>query len=279
MDDAPLENIRTFRATLNVIGDGFIEAIGNDTFDEIRSRQPAGFQGTIIRVPVLEDGGTLRVGRFGWKNQHASLESFSGDAYFNEMGITNPLRREWRKEREHLSGRVGRKVRPGTRPGGRRRGCGSLRQFHEGHQRSRSRADQRAGSPRGGSVCASSLLFCHTPSITTVQPGTLINGGQFRVPSELGNKVIHPFSDFMLHDIGTGDGIVQNGGQATRNMVRTPPLWGLRTHPMLMHDGQSFTFSEAIQRHAGAGGTHSRNFFNKLSNSHKADLIAFLKSL
>jgi CxxC motif-containing protein (DUF1111 family) len=124
-----------------------------------------------------------------------------------------------------------------------------------------------------------SCSHCHTPSITTAPPGTVINGGQFTVPSELGNKIIHPFSDFMLHDIGTGDGIVQNGGQVTRNMVRTPPLWGVRTRPMLMHDGLSFTFTEAIQRHAGAGGTISRNFFNNLSSSQKADLIAFLKSL
>ncbi|MCI0663991.1 MAG: hypothetical protein L0220_23285 [Acidobacteria bacterium] len=76
-----------------------------------------------------------------------------------------------------------------------------------------------------------------------------------------------------------GDGIVQNGGQATRNMVRTPPLWGVRTRPELMHDGLSLTFNEAIQRHAGTGGTISRNFFNALSTSNKNDLIAFLKSL
>ena len=79
--------------------------------------------------------------------------------------------------------------------------------------------------------------------MTTVDPGT----AHQRRPVQsavraLGNKIIHPFSDFLLHDIGTGDGIVQNGGQGTRNMVRTPPLWGVRTRPMLMHDGQSFTF-------------------------------------
>ena len=63
-------------------------------------------------------------------------------------------------------------------------------------------------------------------SITTAAPGTLINGGTFAVPAALGNKIIHPFSDFLLHDIGTGDGIVQNGGPSTANKLRTPPLWG-----------------------------------------------------
>jgi CxxC motif-containing protein (DUF1111 family) len=94
----------------------------------------------------------------------------------------------------------------------------------------------------------------------------------------LGDERIRPFSDFLLHNIGTGDGIVQNGGAATRNMVRTPPLWGVRMRPLLMHDGLSFTFNEAIQRHAGQA-TSSRNDFNALTAAQKSDLIAFLKSL
>jgi CxxC motif-containing protein (DUF1111 family) len=53
----------------------------------------------------------------------------------------------------------------------------------------------------------------------------VFNGGTFIVPPALGSKVIHPYSDFLLHDVGTGDGIVQNGGQSTANKLRTPPLW------------------------------------------------------
>src|SRR5262249_203098 len=121
--------------------------------------------------------------------------------------------------------------------------------------------------------------FDHLLSINTAAPGTVINGGAFTVPAVHGTKRIRPFSDFLLHDIGTGDGITQNGGEGTRNMVRTPPLWGVRTRPELMHDGLSLTFNEAIQRHAGVGGTFSRNFFNALSGAQKADLIAFLRSL
>jgi len=119
---------------------------------------------------------------------------------------------------------------------------------------------------------------CHVQSITTAPAGTLINGGTFRIPAELGDEIIHPFSDFLLHNIGTGDGIVQNGGAATRNQVRTPPLWGVRTRPELMHDGLSFTFNEAIQRHAGQA-TASRNAFNALTTAQKNDMIAFLRSL
>src|SRR5262245_25695036 len=279
LDNAPLENIRTFRTTLNVIGDGFVEAIANDTFDVIRNLQPADFKGTIIRVPVVEDGGTLRVGRCGWKNQHASLVSFSGDAYLNEMGITNPMDGGGgRTENSSLGASVAAfdRVRDPEDNGDDVEAFANFMRATSAPGRGPINAQVIRGEVL---FVAAACAFCHTPVITTADTGTLINGGQFRVQSDLGNKIIHPFSDFMLHDIGTGDGIVQNGGQATRNMLRTPPLWGVRTRPMLMHDGLSFTFNEAIQRHAGAGGTFSRNFFNNLSSSQKADLIEFLKSL
>ena len=85
--------VRAFRTSLNTLGDGFVEAISDETLIAIANRQPAASRGRIagevIRVAVLEAGGGLRVGRFGWKNQHASLVSFSADAYLNEMGITN----------------------------------------------------------------------------------------------------------------------------------------------------------------------------------------------
>ena len=85
----------------------------------------------------------------------------------------------------------------------------------------------------------------------TSPPGTLINGGALRVAEALGDKIIHPFSDFLLHDVGTGDGIVQNGGVSTRNKVRTAALWGVRARGRFMHDGLSFSFEDAIARHGG----------------------------
>ncbi len=119
---------------------------------------------------------------------------------------------------------------------------------------------------------------CHTPTITTAPAGTLINGGAMTVPAALGDKIIHPYSDFMLHDVGTGDGIVQNGGQGTRNKLRTPPLWGLRTRTRLMHDGESFTRSGAILRHAGEAMAVT-NSYKALSNTQQNQLVSFLNSL
>jgi CxxC motif-containing protein (DUF1111 family) len=119
---------------------------------------------------------------------------------------------------------------------------------------------------------------CHVRSITTSPAGTVINRGAFTVPPALGNKLIRPFSDFLLHEVGTGDGIVQNGGQATRNRLRTPPLWGVRCRSRLMHDGETLTRNEAILRHAGQA-TSVINGYRNLSTSQKNSLISFLNSL
>jgi len=98
------------------------------------------------------------------------------------------------------------------------------------------------------------------------------------VPEALARKTIHPFGDFLLHDIGTGDFIVQNGGPITRTRVRTAPLWGVRTRTNLMHDGESLTFNEAILRHAGEA-TQVHNRYAALTVPQKRKLISFLESL
>src|SRR5260370_39594513 len=89
------EKIRTFRISLNVLGDGFVEAVPDQTFVDLASEQCKKSQkkicGQVLYVPVVEAPGQTAVGRFGWKDQHASLLSFSADAYLNEMGITNRL--------------------------------------------------------------------------------------------------------------------------------------------------------------------------------------------
>jgi len=279
LDNAPLENIRAFRTTLNVIGDGFVECIANSTLADIRNDQPSGFQGTIIQVPVAEANNDLRVGRFGWKNQHASLLSFSGDAYLNEMGITNPFDGNKGTVENNSLGRSVAVYDTVADPEDDGADVEAFANFMR-QTRAPGRGPINDAVRRGESLfnqvkCA----ICHTASIVTAPAGTVINGGAFRVPAELGDERIRPFSDFLLHDVGTGDGIVQNGGGGTRNMLRTPPLWGVRTRPELMHDGLSFTYNEAIQRHAGAGGSDSRNRYNALSSSQRADVITFLKSL
>jgi CxxC motif-containing protein (DUF1111 family) len=119
---------------------------------------------------------------------------------------------------------------------------------------------------------------CHVDSITTAPVGTVIDGGMFTVPDALGDKVIHPFSDFLLHDIGTGDGIVQVGPQDTANKLRTVPLWGLRTKARFMHDLKSLSLENAISRHDGEAHDPAKRF-KELSPEDRAALITFLQSL
>ena len=100
----------------------------------------------------------------------------------------------------------------------------------------------------------------------------------FVVPAALGDKIIHPFGDFLLHDVGTGDGIVQAGPPDTADKLRTAPLWGLRIKARFMHDLASLTLQDAILRHKGeAEGVVSR--FSAMPDARKQQLLTFLKSL
>src|SRR4029079_18342095 len=273
--------VRTFRTSLNTLGDGFVECIDSNTLVAIQNGQPGSMKGTFIQVPVLESGGALRGGRLGWEDQHASLVSFSADAYLNEMGITSPLQPT--DNNSNGSAVVnGVPVDDGVSdPEDDGEDIETFARFMRA-TKAPPRDDVLAAT---SDAQAGSVLFdqvgcavCHVRNITTAPAGTVINQGAFTVPAALGNKTIHPFSDFLLHDVGTGDGIVQNGGQATRNLVRTAPLWGMRTRARLMHDGLTVSRTDAILRHAGqAAGSIAA--FARLSAAQQADVLSFLNSL
>ena len=278
--------VRTFRTSLNVLGDGFVEAVGNTTLTNNVNAQPAAKRGTLINVTMFEAGGT-RIGRFGWKDQQASLLSFSADAYLNEMGITSSFLPVENTSNGLFVG-FGSGFDPVADPED--NGNVDVALFATFMRATKAPprgvgAEDGSNGPVDADIATGSVLFnvigcadCHTRQFTTVAPGTLINGGALTVGTALGNKIIHPFSDFALHNIGTGDGIVQNGGQSTRNQVKTPVLWGMRTRDRLMHDGETLNRNEAILRHAGqaAGDVFNYNF---LSNTQKNQLIKFLNSL
>ena len=316
------EPVRTFRTSLNLLGDGFVEAVQNGTLVSIANTQPTVSNGQVhgqaIPVPVMEAAcqepppctGRFcpemptqicieRVGRFGWKDQIPSLLTFAGDAYLNEMGITNFL-----IPVENTT--LGRPVTSFDTVSDQQAceddetvNCGEdpekdivtfatfIRATKAPPQDAGIQHDQRFAAD----IAAGRQLFsqmpngpgfscsiCHVPAILTAPAETGINAGKFVVPDGLGFKVIRPFGDFLLHDIGTGDGIVQNGGQCTRNMVRTAPLWGVRTRTRLMHDGQSLTFREAILRHQGEAAAVTAAF-QQLSEQQKRQIIMFLESL
>ena len=278
---AGADNVVTLRSSLNILGDGFVEAIANSTLSAIQAGQPAGQRGTLIAVPVNEAPGQTRFGRFGWKDQHASLRSFAADAYLNEMGITSRLQPTENTSDGRSVAAIDGVPDPEDTPDAANPDGIDVTAFlrfmrsTKAPPRGPISADATAGATLFNSIGCST---CHRTTITTAAAGTLINGGAFTVPAALGGKDIHPFSDFMLHNVGTGDGIVQNGGQGTRNQVRTPPLWGLRTHSRLMHDGAQFTRNNAILRHAGQAAPIITNYQN-LNLTQQNQLVAFLNSL
>ncbi|HKX30567.1 MAG TPA: di-heme oxidoredictase family protein [Blastocatellia bacterium] len=270
--------VAAFRSSLNTFGDGFVEAIDSNTLATISRNQPVAMRGQVLLVPLAEAPGQFRVGRFGHKTQHASLISFAADAYLNEMGITTPF-----LPNENSSN--GNPVTTFDNVADPEDDGGDVFIFADFMRGTKvpPRNTQLAATP---DAIAGSNLFnqigcavCHVASITTAPAGTVINGGQFVVPPALGNKVIRPFCDFLIHDVGTGDGIAQEGmGQDTRNKLRTAPLWGLRTHNRFMHDGLSLTLNDAILRHAGEA-TTVVNSYRALSATAKSQLITFLRSL
>jgi CxxC motif-containing protein (DUF1111 family) len=294
------ETIRTFRASLNLLGDGFVEALDDSTLLGLARAQRRATRGRIhgqaLRVPVVEARGETRVGRFGWKDQHASLLSFSGDAYLNEMGITARL------FPDEITPLCNTAKEPNNQPDS--TGLDDVDRFTRFIRATKAPARDSllAATPaaRRGSALFDRIgcVTCHVRALTTAAAGTPINGGTFTIPPALGNKTFHPFGDFLLHDVGTGDGIVmampEHYGRTvykvplkyfsidsvalTRNKVRTAPLWGVRLRPRLMHDGASLTFRDAIRRHRGEARAVAGRF-QALPRRDMDAIIAFLKSL
>ena len=274
------ENIRTLRAVLNTLGDGFVEAVDERALLAIAASQPAESEGLIrgeaISVPILEAPGHSGVGRFGWKDQDPTLLSFAGDAYLNEMGVTNRLKPK------DVTSVCKATSDPEDKPDS--LGLADIdhfAQFMRGTQVP-PRDNVLAATP--DAIAGQSLFratgcnVCHVETMVTAAPGTVINGGAYKVPEALGSKIIHPFGDFLLHDVGTGDGIVQAGPPDTADKLRTPPLWGLHIKSRYMHDLGSLTLEQAIRRHSGeARGVIAR--FRELTPDERQQLIKFLSSL
>jgi CxxC motif-containing protein (DUF1111 family) len=90
-------------------------------------------------------------------------------------------------------------------------------------------------------------------------------------------STIHAQDQVLVHDMDSlGDGIEQN--KATGRLMRTQPLWGLRTQATRLHDGRATTIEAAILAHDGQG-AGACDAFKRLGVGDQAKLIAFLKSL
>lgn len=257
-------NIVADRRTTPLFGLGLVDATPDATFIKLASDEAKANRDTAGVVSLVDNpdtGARGVVGRFGWKAQNATLHVFAGDAYVNEMGITNPSFPD-----ENC-------------PGGdcSLLACNPVPALNDDGGDVTAFADFMtflAPPPAGKTTKAGAQLFadlgcadCHTPMLTTGANAS----------RALANKDYHPYSDFLLHDMGAlGDGIAQN--QATGRLMRTAPLWGVHTQTHLLHDGRATSIAEAIVAHDGQAAAAATAFRN-LSQTQRQVLIDFVNAL
>lgn len=264
-------NVVAKRITTPLFGAGLIEAISDDTIERnALRRQPEGVSGRVSRI-VDPASGQTRVGRFGWKAQQATLLAFAGNAYLNEMGVTNRIfpTENAANSRTDLLQRFDRvpDIEDTTNPA---TGLGDVDHLANFMRFLAPpppvRRDHMALS--GERVFAKAqCIACHTPVMITATNSV----------AALSNKLVPLYSDLLLHDMGRlGDGIAQDG--AKPNEMRTAPLWGLRARTKLLHDGRASTVAEAIEAHDGEGAA-SRNLYRQLTPAEQRDLLKFLSTI
>jgi CxxC motif-containing protein (DUF1111 family) len=260
------------RVPIPLFGAGLVEAIPDETIRALEDPNDRDRDGVSGRAAIVTDAatGARRVGRFGWKAQHATLLTFGADAYRNEMGITNDI-----FPQEAAYGVSAAQMRACDRipdpedvrdPLTRRRGIDNFASF------------MRLLAPIGrglvdDEVRVGEQIFavigctsCHVPALQTGPSANPI----------FHRRSVALFSDLLLHDVGTGDGIRQ--GVAEPNEIRTPALWGLRMRRPLLHDGSAGTVDDAVRRHDGEA-VLARRGFERLGDADRAALLAFLRSL
>ena len=264
-------NVVARRLTTPLFGAGLIEAIPDSAIlQNAALRQPDGIAGRAATILDIVSG-KERVGRFGWKAQHASLLSFAADAYLNEMGVTNrffPLENVPNGSAVPV-GRFDKLpdpedvVDPATGRGDVDALADYMRLLAPPPQLRQSPAAAAGGRLFVQMNCAA----CHTPFMFT---------GASPIAA-LAHKPVPLFSDLLLHDMGTlGDGIEQ--GAAKAREMKTPPLWGLRARGPFLHDGRAATIGDAIRSHDGEGAA-ARDRYLRLSPEEQQFVVDFLNSI
>ena len=285
------------RLTTPTFGLGLVELIPDGTIQGIAAAQPASIRGNVVmKIVQLTSGpfqrGQNHVAKFGWKAVHSSLADFAGDAYLNEMGITTTSCVNGQVIRDFAT--ENRANRAGTNavingcpddqlPGvdddfaAEENNCaGGLTETQDDVElfaefmRDLAPPTRGQDNSNGRGLTEFNREGCNGCHLTTTFSATR-NG---RTTS------FQPFSDFLVHDMGTlGDGIGNDGDSvAVTRRMRTAPLWGLRSRNLLLHDGRTSNRSSAIQAHDGQGAA-ARNAFNAATAAQRNDLLLFLSSL
>jgi CxxC motif-containing protein (DUF1111 family) len=264
-------NTIAHRQTTPLFGAGLLEAIPDAEILLNAARQkPDGITGRAAMITDVVSGAT-RVGRLGWKAQHSSLLGFAGDAYLNEMGVTNRFFPTENAPNGNMA-LIAKYINPNglddpTDPATGRSDIDASADFM-----------RMLGPPPPLRLTASAVagqrLFeqvkcsaCHTP--------TLFSGASDI--DALSHKTVPLYSDLLLHDMGSlGDGIEQGAAHASE--MKTAPLWGLRARTQFLHDGRAKTVTDAVLAHAGEGAA-AQSRFRQLTSAQVQQLVDFLNSI
>lgn len=271
------------RVTTPTLGSGLVEAIADADIVALAMIPSPTVSGAVHMVAPLEDpGGALRVGRFGWKSQIATVLSFSGDAAAGELGITNRLVGQEQAPNGNVALLATCDPVPDPEDVADAEGLEFIDRITD-FQRLLAPPPQTPRSGMTGETVFNAIgcADCHVPSFTTANDPAL--EGALRA------RTIRPYSDFLLHDMGQAADFIAQGGAGDREM-RTPPLWGLRGRDPLWHDGRvaGGTFENRIAGPGGAIAQHdaflseaqtSAQLFSTLSPSDRSALVRFLASL
>lgn len=276
----------TVRIPLRHVGMGQIMSLDPVEIEALASRSNYPEYGISGRCNYVTERGVLSLGVSGNKAQHADLTVELG--FSSDMGVTNS-----RYPEEICEGQI--QINQGSM-------MGLLYDNLDVSTEDMENVDlymQSLGVPARRNVNDPEVKLgermfyeakCHLCHVTTLHTrprgSVLLNGTQL---PWLGNQTIHPYSDFLLHDMGSeimGVGLNDNyvSGLARGNEWRTTPLWGIglqekvNGHTCFMHDGRARNFVEAIMWHGGEGEA-SRNLFKAMTKERRDALVKFLESL
>ena len=281
------------RKTSPIFGAGLIEAIPDATIKANVHTTPvdgvtgrfADLSGDAVTQKIATTnpaGAQNLVGRFGWKAQESTVLAFAGDAYLNEMGITNRFFTTDPAPDGNQAALLAAEP-AGITPT-------TLQDLPSNPALPESPTNKddiarftdfmeflappptvplTAQAQQGQQLFTQiNCVACHKPTMTT---------GPSSVSPALAAKPVNLFSDLLLHNMGTlADGIGQANAAPTE--MRTAPLWGLRARAPYLHDGRASTILQAILMHDGEALT-IRNRFAALSSAQQQAIIAFLNSI
>lgn len=271
-------NVMTQHLATSILGGGLVEAIPDAAIEKRALEPPLGVSGRVNRSRPYEvgPGAAERIGRFGWKSQFATLLSFSAHAALNEVGITN----RYFPAESAPNGDVTSLAfcdpvpDPEDRPDA--EGVEMLDRWVD-FQRFLAPPPQ---TPRSGLLGESvferiGCADCHAPEFVTADDPSL--------PAALRARSLRPYSDYLVHDMGSGaDGVAM--GLAGTSEMRTAPLWGFRIRFPNWHDGRISAATlrerlrESVERHDGEGAA-ARERFRQLAEPEIEELLRFIDSL